>query len=997
MSKQRDPIAIVGAACRFPDSPSIRSFWELLVSGHDAVTEIPSHRISTSPWHDTESPFLDRDSIRVGGFLAGIDQFDAGFFGISADEAVRIDPQHRMLLESAWEALEDAGIPAESIAGTQTGVYSGCFQSGYWDLLRAAGVLDTYSIFSSGPWQSPAGHISYQLDLRGPSMGIEATCATSLLAVHLACRALWEGEIPLALVGSASVIVDPAVHGILDRNGVLSPSGHVRFAAADSDGTVRGEGVATVVLKPLRQAIADGNQVYATIIGTAAGHSGRTGKWRFAPGAESQEQLLRSAYQDAGVPPAEVGYVEAHGTGTLAGDPIELTALANVLGSRQLSAEPCFVGSVKSNIGHCEGTAGLAGLLKAALAVHHGTIPATLQISRPHPVLRESGGALALPRTAVEWPLRGRRRTAGVSGAGAAGPLVHVVLAQAPASSHQPRTDRRMRQAPCLLPLSARDPGALRRLAADYAGMLRDPEKNTDLADVCFSAGAHRSHHNFRLALVGSSRETMAEDLSAYAVDDQRDAVITGENRLGRPPHVVFVFPGQSPTWDESCRDLLSGYPSFARRMGDCDRAIARELGWRPSERLAKGAPPRSVAEIHPMQWAIEVSLAAMWEEWGIKPDYVVGHSVGEIAAAAVAGALDLRDAAAVVCRRSRLLTTLADVGALWSVRLDEAGVRSVIGEDADRVSVCAVNSPSSVAISGETGRVEAVIGRLRERGVSCRHVAAVPSHVPQVERILPRLAEQLRQITPHRGRVPIYSTAWNAPVKGTELDGDYWIDHLRSPVRFESAIRTMLGFAAETVFIEIGPRPLLLWSLHDIIDDSSAAAQVISPMRPDRLGVESMLAGLGSAYTAGCIPGWRKVIPDGRFVRVPTYSWTKRGFWIGRQHGFSAAHEEPPGVKAASAWAERRRRAAALQSGDQFQKYVLRTISEVLGMTSEIDAVATLREIGMDSLHALRLREKMHAELGLRIPLGQLAGSRTIAELSAGWRQDLLAIATPD
>jgi len=390
------------------------------------------------------SDLLDYDSVNVGGFLARIDQFDADFFGISADEALRMDPQHRLLMETAWEALEDAGITAEAIAGSQTGVYTGCFQSGYWDLLRAAGVLDTYSIFSSGPWQSVAGHISYQFDLRGPSMGIEATCASSLLAVHLACRALWDGDIPMALVGAATVIMDPAVHGILDRNGMLSPSGHVRFADAGADGSVRGEGAATVVLKPLSQALADGNQIYATIIGTAAAHTGRTGKRRFAPGLESQEQVLRAAYQDAGISPGEVGYVEAHGTGTLAGDPVELTALTNVLGPWQTGAEPCFVGSVKSNIGHCEVTSGLASLLKAALAIQQGTIPATLHVSRPQPVLRESGGALALPLTAVNWSKPGRRRIAGVNGAGAGGPIVHVVLAEAPAGSW-PRAERRAR------------------------------------------------------------------------------------------------------------------------------------------------------------------------------------------------------------------------------------------------------------------------------------------------------------------------------------------------------------------------------------------------------------------------------------------------------------------------------------------------------------------------------------------------------------------------
>jgi len=990
----------------------VRDFWELLISGRDAVEEVAARRIYTSPWHGLGPSGLDSAANLYGGFLPEVDKFDAGFFGMSAHEAMRLDPQHRMLLETAWEAIEDAGLTADRLAGSRTGVYTSSLSSGYWQLLRAAGALDAYSVMGSGPWEAPAGLISYQFDLRGPSLGIGATCATSLLAVHLACRALWSGEIEIAIVGGASVMIDPAVHAILDHAGVISAAGRSRFGDAGADGYVRGEGVAAVILKPLRQAMADGDTIYAAIAGTGVTHNGRSGTGQFAPGVLGQEQMLRAAYQDAGIGPDEVDYIEAHGAGTASGDLVELQALTGVLCPGRAAERPCLVGSVKSNIGHSEATAGLAGLLKAALGIRAGVIPATLHVHQAHPALDASGGRLALPLSTMRWPERDRPRTAGVSAFGASGTNVHIVLTEAAV----PRRRGGRHQGPGLLALSARDPLALRNLARDYADLLAEPGPQAQLRDVCFSAGAHRSHHDFRLAVAGSSREAMAADLRAFASGQVPVAVTRGTRPACEPLQVVFVFPGHGPSWGRAGRELLQASPRFAARMRDCDRALGPELGWLPSRGLADGRPLADVTDSHPMQWALQVCLAAMWDEWGISPDIVVGHSLGEVAAATVTGALDMRDAAAIVCRRSQLLSTLAGRGAMWAVRLDEDTARDLIGEDGGQVCVSVVNSPHSVVIGGEAEATGIVIARLRGLGIACKRLPIDgASHVRLVEEIVPGLREALPGLRPRPARIPMLSTVRNTIIDGPELDAGYWADHLRSPVRFESAVREVLGRAGRTLVVEVSPHPVLLGAVQEIIDACDADATAVASLRRDRPEMESMLAALGQAYAEGSTPKWGKVHPGGRFVPLPRYAWTRQRFWPDGTAGDIAppaipaqapraeltcvvpaqrtirSRPGPGGHGAKSAGPDAPAARLAGLSGPRFRQYVLQTVSEVMGVTeAQIDAAGTLMTCGGDSMLALRLRERLLAETGLRVPIRELLGNRTLAELCDDWQERL-------
>jgi acyl transferase domain-containing protein len=961
----RDPVAIIGMACRFPGAPSIADYWELLLSSGDAVGEIPE---GIRTWNAGLSNAVPPD-ILYGGYLPDIDKFDANFFELSPDEAVRLDPQHRMLMEMTWEALEDAGLSASGIAGTRTGVYTSTLPSGYWDLLRAAGATDLHSVIGAGPWQVAAGRISYELDLRGPSMGVEATCATSLLAVHLACRALWAGEIEMAIVGGANLIVDAEICNMLIRAGVLSRTGRCRFGDAAGDGYIRAEGAAAVVLKSRRRAVADGDRVHALITGTSATHDGRSGRTQFAPGLASQEHMLRMACSDAGISPRDVDYVEAHGAGTPAGDPVELMALQRVMGEGRRPGEPCVVGSVKSNIGHCEGASGLAGLLKAALAVRHGRIPATLHVARPYPVLEHPAGQLMLPVSAMDWPSRGHRATAGVSAFGVSGTNVHVVLTEPPAS-RRGRVPRRGKA--WLLPVSARDAEALRNLARRYGEWLGPSCSPADLHQICFSAGARRTHHEYRLAVAGASPRAMADDLRSFASGGRPGSVAAGTWPAGRP-RVVFVFPGQGPSWRGRGSELLAACPPFARRMRECDRALEAEAGWTASQRLRCGDDLVSISDVQPAAWAIQVSLAALWEDWGIKPDVVIGHSMGEIAAATVAGALDVREAAAVVCRRSRLLATLSGRGAMWAIQLGEDAAREAIGSASGKVRVGVINSEHSVVLAGEAAATNDVVGKLRERGVVCKRLPVdAASHAPLVEELRPMMLAELQHLRPRAGRIPIFSTVTAGIIEGSELAARYWMDNLRSPVRFASAVRSLLTEpgADGTLFVELSPHPTLLWAIEDAICSAGARAAGVPSLRPDIGEVHAMLSSLGTAYILGCAPDWGRIYPGGCYVQLPGYAWNRGSYW--------------PGVTADAADAQHHPVDAKDISVAQLTEYIAGQVSDVLATDrSMIDASAPLERFGLDSVHTLRLQQRVQADLGVQIPIRDLLANGTVAELS--------------
>ncbi|GII66731.1 hypothetical protein Skr01_68160 [Sphaerisporangium krabiense] len=991
----RDPIAIIGAACRLPGAPSVSAFWDVLAGECCTVGEIPTDRFPSGGLDQATGEWWNRVAARAGGFLEDVDQFDASFFSISPHEALRIDPQHRLLIEVTAEAVEDAGIPLSRLAGSRTAVYTSCLPSDYWDILRRAGLYDMHAAVGAGNWGTLAGRISYLFDLRGPSMGLEATCSTSLLGVHLACRELWTGQSTLAVVAGVNLLLAPDLYLSLADAGVLSPSGRSKFGDAGADGYVRSEAAVSVILKPLSRALADGDRIYATIIGTAVNSNGRGSGTLIAAGVDGQEAMLRDAYEDAGVSPGQVAYVEAHGPGTPRGDYTELVALSRVMGEGREPGRPCLVGSAKSNIGHGEGAAGLVGLVKAALTLKHKTIPATLHVKQPHPLFDEPGAPLRPVMHTQPWPDEPGPAMAGVSSFGLSATNAHVVLAEAPAAAETPR--RRPAAGPFLLPLSARDGRALRRLAQRYAEALNTP--GTDLRDVCYSAGRRRSHHEHRLAVVGGV-EKVAASLRAYGSGAFPQAVAGGAQRASGPSRVVFVFPGQGAQWAGMGRELLDRNRAFARRMRECDRAIHDELGWSVIERLQDDTPMTATGEIQPTLWAFQVSLAAAWQDWGITPDLLIGHSMGEIAAATVAGALTVRQGAAVVCRRSALLDGLAGTGAMWVVQLDERQAREAIGEHAGEVCVGVVNSARSCVLAGAPGALAEVIEPLRRQGVFCRQVQVdYASHAPQVEPVRPALLEALSALRPRAGKAPLHSTLLNRVVDGAELDAEYWMENLRRPVLFAAAIRAVLAEEAPTLFVEISPHPLLSAVIEDEIAATNADATAVPSLHRGEPELEHMLHALAAAYVRGCEPDWDRLHAGGRFVPLPLYPWQRKRFWIDLPEDtmpapvaepvFEAAPERP-GVAYDGA-------DLATSSPEAFRQYLMLRFAEFLGLPpDQLDPEVSLSLHGLDSVLAAKLCARIKADLSVEVRIGDLLAARPIGLLAGDLYEAVTATAVP-
>jgi acyl transferase domain-containing protein/acyl carrier protein len=880
----RDPVAIVGIACRLPGVNSAAALWDLLLDGRHTISEIPADRFDVNKWLDPAPGRPEHIRTRWGGFLDDVDQFDAGFFGLSAHEALRLDPQHRLILHSAWEAIEDAGFDADLLAGSRTGVYTSCLASDYWDLVRGAGIYDMDSAIGCGSWGMPAARISRLLDLRGPSMGIEAACSSSLLSVHLACHDLWSGQADLAVVSSVNLLLTPDLYFGLSESELLSVHGLSRFGDAAADGYVRSEGVLTAVLKPLAAAQRDGDRIYAAILGTGVTNNGATTDSVLTTSLVAQQDMLRAAYRHAGVAPADVDYVEAHGPGTPRGDEIELTALGAVLSDGRPTDRPCLVGSVKSNVGHTEAPAGLTGLVKAALALYHRWIPATLHVRTPHPVLADPAGPLALATEGGKWPDTDGPALAGVSSFGLNGTNVHMVLrAVEPAVLGTPARP----PAALVLPLSARHPDALAALAAAYADRL-DTCADDVAANMCFSAGARRTHHRYRIAVAARDATTLAADLRAFASGGTSASVSVHETPTAERPKVVFVFPGQGAQWTGMGRELLATNEVFRAAVRDCDAAIRVETGWSPLELLTGvqplDGPDVGVERLQPALFTMQVALAAVWRAWGIEPDLVIGQSMGEIAAACVTGALSLADAAAVVCRRGQLLAGLPEPGAMVAVQLGEQAAMEAIGRHVDRVAVGVITGPNSTVLAGEPTALATIVGRLRERGVFCQQVPVrYASHSPQVQPLRPDLLAALAGLRPRRATLPMHSSLLDRELDGTELDGAYWTANLTEPVRLAAALRAAVQDAHPAVFVEISPHPLVRGAIEDILAEQNSPGTVVGSLARDEPAEVTLARNLGAVYAAGGRPAWRAVFPSGRLADdLPRYPWQTRRFWVG-------------------------------------------------------------------------------------------------------------------
>jgi acyl transferase domain-containing protein/acyl carrier protein len=888
------PVAVVGIGCRFPGGVvDAQTFWQLLVDGRDAVGEIPVDRIDVAHYFDARPATPGRMMSRRGGFLDGIDAFDAAFFGISPREAERMDPQQRLLLETGWEALEDAGIDASRLGGSRTGVFVGQWLSEFESRLFADPEKIDFLMTTGSGRYAASGRLSYALGLRGPSLTIDTACSSSLVAVHLAVRALRSGECTLALAGGANVILQPHITVAYSQSRMMAPDGRCKFGDASGDGYVRSDGAGMVALKKLDDALAAGDRIYAVIRGSAVNNDGSSSGSMGTPSAQGQQELLRAAYADAGTDPCRVDYVEAHGTGTRAGDPVELGALGAVLGPGRAADAPCLVGSVKTNIGHTEAAAGVAGLIKAALVLHHGQVPASLHFVEPNPEVPWAKLPLRVPTTLQSWAARRPARTAGVSAFGIAGTNAHVVLESA---ALNPAVAHAATEGAHLLPLSARSPEALRALAGRYAACL-EQRRSTPLITLCHAAATRRAALEWRAAFNADSRASLVQALRAHAAGDEAGPGQTSGNTVAKP-RIVFVCPGQGAQWPGMVTELLRTDADFDAAIRQCDDAARPWLDVSIRELLL--ADPADAAlrleridVVQPVLVALSIAYARWLRSRGIEPDAVVGHSMGEVAAAHLAGALDLADAMRIICRRSALMRIASGRGAMALVELPMAEAQTRVARHGDRVAVAVHNSPRSCVLSGEPEAVREVMQALEADQIFCRLVNVdVASHSPQMEAPAAALAAELAALAPQDLRVPMVSTVLGRRCDGRELGASYWARNLRQPVRFAEAVQQLgdPSSAGHTVFIELGPHPVLLPAVQQTAQDCAARTpgaplvHTVACGRRDEPAAATLLGAVGALWTLGAAPDWARVHAQPQppaFVDLPKYPWQRERHWL--------------------------------------------------------------------------------------------------------------------
>ncbi|MFI0773486.1 SDR family NAD(P)-dependent oxidoreductase [Streptomyces sp. NPDC021212] len=847
--REREPIAIVGMACRFPGGAATpEGLWELIADGRDTVGEFPTDRgWNLDGLYDPDGAGENTSYVKQGSFLDGAGDFDPEFFGISPLEALAMDPQQRLLLETSWEAVERAGIDPPALKGSATGVFAGLVYHDY------PGSSVTGALVS--------GRVAYTLGLEGPAVTVDTACSSSLVALDMAVKSLRGGECSLALAGGVTVMSTPVTFVEFSKQRGLSTDGRCKAFAAAADGTGWGEGVGVLVLERLSEARRNGHRVLALVRGSAVNQDGASNGLT-APNGPSQRRVIQQALTNAGLSAADVDAVEAHGTGTTLGDPIEAQALLATYGQERPDDRPLWLGSVKSNVGHTQAAAGVAGVIKMVQAMRHGTLPRTLHVDEPTPQVDWSAGNVRLLTETRAWPEGEGPRRAAVSSFGASGTNAHVVLEEAP-----PIEDASEPQNRPVVPwvISGKSEAAVR----EYAGRLLDVAAGEPRpADVGWSLAARRAPYAYRAAVVGAQGEEIAQGLAAVA----RGQAPVVSARSGSGP--VMVFPGQGSQWVGMALELIASSEVFADHMAACEEALAAFVDWSLREALGDEAMLERVDVVQPVLWAVMVSLAGLWRHYGVEPVAVVGHSQGEIAAATVAGALSLQDGARVVTLRSKALPALSGQGGMVSVALPREEAERRISRWGDRMSIAAVNGGASTVVSGEVGALEELMAACEAEEVRARRIPVdYASHSAQVERIEQELLEVLAPVRPRAARIPFYSTVTGDLMDTTGLDAAYWYRNLRRTVEFDRVIGLLTERGVD-VFIEASAHPVLAPSMEHT---------AIGTLRRDDGGLDRFLTVLAQAHTHGVDVDWEKVFAGSgaRQVELPTYPFQHRRYWL--------------------------------------------------------------------------------------------------------------------
>ncbi|HEY5836682.1 type I polyketide synthase [Streptomyces sp.] len=1011
-----EPIAIVGVGCRFPGGVTdAATYWRMLTSGTDAVGDIPADRWDHDAFYDEEAGKPGKIYTRSGAFLDGLDRFDHDFFGISRREALAMDPHQRLTLEVSWEALEDAGQAPSGLAGSRTGVFMGVASSDYvTSRIRHPEEVTAYTSSGAAASFVPA-RIAYLLDLRGPNITVDTACSSSLLAVHQASQSLRAGECDMALAGGVNAVLSPILMISQSQFGSVSRQGRAMSFSDSADGYVRGEGCGVVVLKRLSDALRDGDRVLAVVRGGAVNQDGRSAGIT-APNGAAQRDVFRRALAAAAVAPDQVGYVETHGTGTRLGDPIEAEALADVYGRDH--GAPVYLGAVKTNFGHLEAAAGIAGLIKAALCLDRAEIPPNLHFTRLNSNISFDGTTFEVPTRLTPWPQADGRRVAAVSSFGLSGTNVHMILEQAPPPAPPAADDRRPAS---VLALSARSETALTALAGRYADRLADGD-DTSLADLCHAAGTGRSHFRHRLAAVGATRQEVADQLAAFARGETGPGLVQGE---AGNPEVVFLFTGQGAQRPGMARGLYDTQPTFRRAVDECAQ-ILRPLLDRPLLSVLFPDDPadtqiNETAYAQPATFAVEYAMAQLWQSWGITPAAVLGHSFGECVAACVAGAMSLEDGLAFAVERARVIQEYSLPGTMAAVFAPEDEVAAEIAAHPGRIAVAAVNGPANTTISGDRDLVEAMCAAFAARGVKAKplHIASA-GHSPLMDPVVEPLSRAAEKITFTAPRIPLVSNVSGELWPWDQAPGpDYWARHVRGTVRFADGVRTLRDMGYHT-FLEVGPAPTLLGVISDALPPGHDDL-LLPSLRPKQDDWEVLLPTVAELYAAGAAVDWagfdsdyaRAKAPLPTYPFDPVHCWQPPLPWDGSAPAVPAADGTPEAAedsrarpaRAARRSSRARRRASRIPTAPELlelgeserldtlaAQFVL-SVKDVLGSTStDVGLDEPLTGFGLDSLMAVELRNEIQSRLGLTLQITDFLGGATIHSVAERLVKELAA-----
>ncbi|HBB32528.1 MAG TPA: short-chain dehydrogenase, partial [Cyanobacteria bacterium UBA8803] len=900
-----EPIAIIGIGCRLPKAKDPESFWQLLRNGVDAITQVPKDRWDIDAFYDPEPGKPGKMSTRWGGFLERVDLFDPSFFGISPREVERMDPQQRLLLEVAWEALENAGLAPEQLSGTQTGVFIGIGNYDYCRLLAKDITLTNAYDGTGNTLSITANRLSYILNLRGPSAVIETACSSSLVALHFACRSLQSRESNLFIVGGVSLMVVPETTITYSHARMMAPDGRCKTFDASADGYVRGEGCGVVILKRLSDAIADRDNILAVIRGSAINQDGLSNGLT-APNGPSQQAVIHKAIENAGVTPAEISYIEAHGTGTSLGDPIEFRSLKTVLMKGRQPDQPCWLGSVKTNIGHLEAAAGVTGIIKVVLSLQHQEIPPHLHLKQLNPLISLEGTTFSIPRECQPWSVE--HRLAGISAFGFGGTNCHVILEEAPVQGvgrvegeevisgnatpcDNPKyTDRSQH----LLTLSAKNQKALGELAQRYADFLAShPE--VSLADVCFTANTGRSHFDYRLAVVADSTAQLRAQLEAFAAGKETVGLVSGQVEGTDYPNIAFLFTGQGSQYIGMGRQFYETQPIFRQALDRCNEILRSYLEQPLLEVLypepGTSSPLDETAYTQPALFALEYALFQLWKSWGIEPSIVMGHSVGEYAAACVAGVFSLEDGLKLIAERARLMQALPQDGEMVAVFASESKVQAVIEPYPQDVAIAAINGPQSTVISGKLEAVQQAIATLKAEGIKAKKLTVSHAfHSPLIEPMLADFEQVAASVSYSLPKIKFISNVTGELATDEVTNPQYWCRHVRLPVKFAASMAT-LHQQSNQLFVEIGPQPILLGMGRYCLPDSKGIW--LPSLYPERDNWQQLLQSLGALYVRGVAVDWASFDQNypRRRLQLPTYPFQRQRYWVEfPQNGYSKA-----------------------------------------------------------------------------------------------------------